>query len=314
MTRILFACCFGLLAACAANPASDPAGGSGGMPITDPDGTCVPNTCEGLGLSCGAANDGCGNQLDCGMCQTSNGGGTCVPRSCDGHCGPIDDGCGHQKDCGGCGTGFACMQEGCVATNCAQFGADPNACGSCGPLVIDPNAACPCGGVVASCNVYGQSRCEATHTIKLPDTNDSEDAWRNANGTISVVPGGEADNYEAPIDYWNVWADDTIWGMMQPELQFHGPSNVRLKVCFYGSAGNYDVSSPVDCGEGFELNGGGCCKIKEVGQTDLSFALRINFGLPTPTNDDVAATVEVTTYQQAEPIAACAAYSFSYRF
>jgi alpha-tubulin suppressor-like RCC1 family protein len=31
--------------------------------------TCVPKTCVSLGLSCGTAADGCGNTLDCGMCQ-----------------------------------------------------------------------------------------------------------------------------------------------------------------------------------------------------------------------------------------------------
>jgi hypothetical protein len=42
-------------------------------------GKCVPNTCQGLGINCGPAGDGCGGLLQCGMCtfpDTCGGGGT----------------------------------------------------------------------------------------------------------------------------------------------------------------------------------------------------------------------------------------------
>lgn len=39
---------------------------------------CAPVTCEDMGATCGAPDDGCGTPLDCGGC----GGGACV----DGHC------------------------------------------------------------------------------------------------------------------------------------------------------------------------------------------------------------------------------------
>jgi hypothetical protein len=316
LSRPLVVSVFASLAACATDampemgaPGSDPEMGSDSDPVP----SCVPSTCAELGLSCGSAFDGCGAQLDCGTCDTTTtGGGTCVPRTCTGKCGAIDDGCGHQIDCGGCDTGYACQGQSCVATSCAQVGLDQNACSGCGDLPIEPGAACPCG-TVASCNAYGQVRCEPSHIITLPATTDSDDNWKVANGTISViVHDGDNHTYDAPMDYWSVKADDTIWGVMEPQLQFHGPSNVRLKVCFRASAGNYDVSFPVDCGPGTSL--GGCCAIKEIGQTDVSLALRINWGLPTVTNDDVAAMFDVTTYEVAEPTAACAQYTLRYRF
>lgn len=48
-------------------------------------GTCVPTTCQKLGIQCGPAGDGCGGLLQCGMCQapqTCGGGGT--PGKCGG--------------------------------------------------------------------------------------------------------------------------------------------------------------------------------------------------------------------------------------
>lgn len=33
--------------------------------------TCSPKTCDSLGLKCGKASDGCGNELDCGECEPS---------------------------------------------------------------------------------------------------------------------------------------------------------------------------------------------------------------------------------------------------
>jgi hypothetical protein len=48
--------------------------------------SCTPKTCAGLGFDCGAAADGCGGTLDCGICtkpsETCGGGGT--PNKCGG--------------------------------------------------------------------------------------------------------------------------------------------------------------------------------------------------------------------------------------
>jgi hypothetical protein len=48
-------------------------------------GTCMPQTCQDLHLSCGPAGDGCGNAIDCGPCilpMTCGGGG--IPGQCGG--------------------------------------------------------------------------------------------------------------------------------------------------------------------------------------------------------------------------------------
>jgi hypothetical protein len=53
---------------------------------------CVPQTCAQLGFDCGPADDGCGNQLNCGSCQSpqicGGGGfpGVCGDSACTGLC------------------------------------------------------------------------------------------------------------------------------------------------------------------------------------------------------------------------------------
>lgn len=61
---------------------------SGGPPAEPPQ--CQPATCEGLGLRCGRAPDGCGGVVDCGPC----GQGQCNPeeRDCCGVCVPRSEG------------------------------------------------------------------------------------------------------------------------------------------------------------------------------------------------------------------------------
>lgn len=44
-------------------------------------GVCVPVSCEGLGLNCGDAPDGCGSQMNCGDCPA---GTACVGNVCGG--------------------------------------------------------------------------------------------------------------------------------------------------------------------------------------------------------------------------------------
>src|ERR1700682_1724535 len=108
-----------------------------GMASTGP--ACTPTTCAAQGKNCGSAGGGCGRTLRggsrssgpalCGgglanVCGTSGGGGS-------------DAGSGGGSDAGSGGGG------GCVATTCAQQGADCGtisdgcgstlSCGSCGP-------------------------------------------------------------------------------------------------------------------------------------------------------------------------------------
>ena len=54
-------------------------GGGGG-------GTCRPDTCVELGLNCGEADDGCGGQLSCGMCEVM--GEACGAGGTANVCGP----------------------------------------------------------------------------------------------------------------------------------------------------------------------------------------------------------------------------------
>jgi hypothetical protein len=43
---------------------------------------CVPETCASQGIQCGPAGDGCGNQLNCGNCQTGQVCGGSSPGKC----------------------------------------------------------------------------------------------------------------------------------------------------------------------------------------------------------------------------------------
>ncbi len=108
---------------------------------------CTPNTCSGLGFTCGSASDGCGGTLNCGSCpsgQTCAGGAclSCTPSTCAGlglSCGSASDGCGGMLSCGACPGGQACVSNVCVT--CA-----PNTCSShgfnCGTI---PDG---CGGTI----------------------------------------------------------------------------------------------------------------------------------------------------------------------
>jgi hypothetical protein len=88
---------------------------------------CVPETCEQLGFNCGTASDGCGGELQCGVCvaPASCGGWGLVNMCgdpCSGvrttcaqlgiSCGFAGDGCGGTLDCGSCPTGQGCGTGG----------------------------------------------------------------------------------------------------------------------------------------------------------------------------------------------------------
>lgn len=93
---------------------SSTGGGEGGETSSGGQGGsgCVPKTCTDLGKDCGDVDDGCGAQIDCGLCvapDSCGGGGTpnvcggCTPKTCASEnvlCGTLDDGCGNLLDCG----------------------------------------------------------------------------------------------------------------------------------------------------------------------------------------------------------------------
>jgi hypothetical protein len=149
----------GGLVTCGSCSAPDICGGGGvagkcGNTNLTPDGgnPCTSTTCAKLGYTCGAAGDGCGNQLNCGTCTDPafcGGGGydvcggnngllpdgsvKCTPTTCAklGYtCGVADDGCGGTLNCGSCTT--------------------PQYCGGGGYDVCGPASLSPCSGGVTT--------------------------------------------------------------------------------------------------------------------------------------------------------------------
>jgi hypothetical protein len=96
--------CFGTIE-CGTCPAPHYCGGGGyskcGGFTPDSGATCVPQTCQALGVSCGPTGDGCGGLIsDCGTCpapQVCGGGGT--PSACG----------GNDSDAGNCTN--LCLQQ-----------------------------------------------------------------------------------------------------------------------------------------------------------------------------------------------------------
>jgi hypothetical protein len=135
--------------------------------------TCTPISCQQQNINCGPAGDGCGNQLDCGMCtppQTCGGGGTpgqcgapdggsCTPLNCTQQnigCGPAGDGCGNQIDCGPCTAPQTCGgggQPGQCGYPDASSGCTPKSCADqkifCGPAGDGCGNVIQCGMCVA---------------------------------------------------------------------------------------------------------------------------------------------------------------------
>jgi hypothetical protein len=123
---------------CGMCPAGQTCGGGGvaGVCASPPTGSCTPEGCADQHITCGPAGDGCGNQIDCGMCDPPNtcgGGGVssqcgskggCVPRTCQDlkiSCGPAGDGCGKLIP-GGCGV--------CTLPDTCGGGGVPGQCGN----------------------------------------------------------------------------------------------------------------------------------------------------------------------------------------
>lgn len=152
--------------------------GSGG-------GSCVPETCIGLGLQCGAHPDGCGKMLDCGACpagkvcgvKTDNqcGDPPCMPKTCaqlGATCGMISDGCTTMLNCGACtapascGGGGTANKCGCTPTTCSAKGA---ACGNISDGCFGTLSCGTCSGTLGcgaggTANVCGQAAVLACNT------------------------------------------------------------------------------------------------------------------------------------------------------
>ncbi|MGB0592547.1 MAG: hypothetical protein ACPGU1_22915 [Myxococcota bacterium] len=134
---------------------------------------CTPTTCLAMGATCGALEDGCGGELDCGGClapEVCGGAGDpltcgCQPLSCmdlDAACGLVDDGCGETLDCGVCaapevcGGGGTANQCGCISGTCESLslscGVADDGCGEtldCGACLAPET--CGGGGIAGQC-------------------------------------------------------------------------------------------------------------------------------------------------------------------
>jgi hypothetical protein len=70
---------------CRFDPITVCQGGDGCCPdgctnTNDSDCTCVPDTCQGLGVECGPVANGCGGTIQCGTCAS----GSCTSGQCEG--------------------------------------------------------------------------------------------------------------------------------------------------------------------------------------------------------------------------------------
>ena len=156
------------------------------VPPPPPPPSCVSKTCQQLGQTCGPAGDGCGNVIQCGVCQngqTCSGipstckGPSCTPKTCqqlNANCGLVPDGCGgtlncgtcqNNQNCGGGGNQNQCGNASCTPKTCQQqnVSCGPAAdgcgalldCGPCPPPVCTPQtcqqAGANCGPVADGC-------------------------------------------------------------------------------------------------------------------------------------------------------------------
>ncbi len=150
--------------------------GDGGLPAASA--ACVPNTCAGLGLTCGRNADGCGGVVDCGTCSAPDfcgGGGfsrcgatsldggpapPCVPTTCPAlgaGCGTAGDGCGGILDCGSCGAPAFCGGGGFSACGGHGPSGSPSACApaTCQTLGYDCGPAGDGCGNLLQCGTCG---------------------------------------------------------------------------------------------------------------------------------------------------------------
>jgi hypothetical protein len=80
-----------------------------------PDGrTCEPATCESLGLACGRAPNGCGGQLDCGVCPDQGCNDICVHECGTDACLLPEGVCGDCRTNADCCAGALCLGGDCV--------------------------------------------------------------------------------------------------------------------------------------------------------------------------------------------------------
>lgn len=157
--------------------ATRPDGGS-------PSDACVPRTCAQQNANCGTVDNGCGVQLNCGVCsgqQTCGGGGTpnrcgCAAATCGSPgtvCGVISA-CGSTLDCGNtcvapnwCGGAGVANRCGCATTG--NTGAHNPTAASTAAITVDAGittAWSGATGVYTSDNAFASSALSANATTQ----------------------------------------------------------------------------------------------------------------------------------------------------
>lgn len=187
-------------------------------------------------------------------------------------------------------------------TNCGSTVS--NACGGCGELDYTPGDACGCGGLVARCDDDGGVTCNPAPT-GLPATNDRVDEWTAVSGSMQVTK----DLWE-PIEY-SVYADDTLGGILQPQLEYDHPGGFTGEVCLHMN--NFlSHTAPVNCAGEWDLVTSGCCREFGMEPTTVAVDLVIAYGTPSPLGEDWSWDIRLRPRTDGGPV--CAPYTLRYRF
>ena len=169
--------------------------------------SCMPDTCEGLGIECGVRSDGCGDYVACGDCPSGSwcDSGICIqdtvassspppvcePETCaslDRACGVASDGCGGALSCGSCQSGQACTSGGsCVAATTPPPACLPHTCQSLGRECGSVSDGC--GGSLSCGSCQSGQSCNGGLCVQDPVTSPEPGPDSSAKA-LYVRPGG----------------------------------------------------------------------------------------------------------------------------
>lgn len=192
---------------CVADPTQtgEACGSPGQVCTAAGDCVCQPTTCQVAGKNCGLLPDGCGQELDCGLCPYpsqpchDNRCGPCDPQ-CDGQACGAEDGCGGVCQTGSCPTCETCQQGACVSV------ANDTPCPSENRCLI---TTCQ-GGICTEVNhiVCQQPQNPCRQSTCNPATgfcveSNRQQAWPCTNTAICSTPNGQCDGqgvcHSAPV-------------------------------------------------------------------------------------------------------------------
>jgi hypothetical protein len=200
---------------------------------------------------------------------------------------------------------------------------ESNACGSCGPFTGTLGAPCACGGSVATaCDEYQQVTCEDGNTwsvpVAQPDTTDAFDDWTAVTGTLEAASG----SLDIDTDVYAVWVDDTIFGVLSPQIELDYETSGPIEVCvtYLKEDGALQLPSTfLTCtSENSSETKAGlmCCLQVEPGSGTFKMDVAIDFGVPNFTDGDGTWRLRVGQRSQANGYAtdSCERYTLRYRF